>query len=104
MIKKRLSYRSQYWALLAKSAIAQKRNYGTNTCQILTPIILMLILFLLQQWISTLVDNDSVAYRSPQNQAPFLILSEPAEGDYRPASAEILYTDAGMVGEVDIGQ
>lgn len=104
MIKKRLSYRSQCWALLAKSAIAQKRNYGTNTCQILTPIILMLILFLLQQWISSLVDNDSVAYRNPQNQAPFLILSKPAKGDYRPASAEILYTDAGMVGEVDIGQ
>jgi hypothetical protein len=41
MIKKRLSYRSQCWALLAKSAIAQKRNYGTNTCQILTPIILV---------------------------------------------------------------
>ena len=31
-------------------------------------------------------------------------LSKPAKGDYRPASAEILYTDAGMVGEVDIGQ
>jgi hypothetical protein len=33
----------------------------------------MLILFLLQQWISSLVDNDSVAYRNPQNQAPFLM-------------------------------
>jgi hypothetical protein len=33
----------------------------------------MLILFLLQQWISTLVDNDSVAYRDPKNQAPFLM-------------------------------
>jgi hypothetical protein len=40
-IKKRLSYSGQFWALLVKSAIAQKRNYGTNTCQCLTPIILV---------------------------------------------------------------
>jgi hypothetical protein len=41
LIKKRLSYRSQCWALLAKSAIAQRRSYGSNACQILTPVILV---------------------------------------------------------------
>lgn len=35
---------------------------------------------------------------------PLHRLSQPDEGNYRPSAAEILYTDAGMTGEVPIGQ
>jgi hypothetical protein len=41
LIQRRLSYRRQFWALLAKTAIAQRRDSATNACQVLTPIILV---------------------------------------------------------------
>jgi len=95
LIRKRLSYKWQCWALLVKNATAQKRAYRTNVCQCITPILLVLhqrtwpsepfplplrpaasqviILFILQVWIDSLVNSNTSAYPNPVTQSPFFM-------------------------------
>lgn len=49
---------NQFFALIRKSFIAQKRQYKTNLCQILFPILLIILLFVMQILVDNIIQSD----------------------------------------------
>ena len=50
---------SQFKALWAKSLTLQARQYKTNACQVLFPLVLILVLFAIQQLVNSAVKSES---------------------------------------------
>jgi len=75
--------RDQFAALFVKSWILQKREVKTNICQILTPIVLIIALYLLNLLVNSIIDASPVPKTvDPLTVPPFHLLSEPSEYDH----------------------
>jgi hypothetical protein len=66
-----MSRRDQFKALFIKSATLQHRDRKTAICQMLTPLFLVLLMFLLQKLIVALIDLD------PIDEVPIGVLTPP---------------------------
>ena len=53
------NYGSQFKALIAKTLVLQQRQYKTNACQVLFPLVLMIVLFLIQGLVNSTIKNES---------------------------------------------
>eukprot|EP00741_Cyanophora_paradoxa_P000094 tig00000057_g90.t1 len=73
-------FKDQFMALARKSATYQMRQYKTNCCQIFTPFVLILALFILQVIVSSIVTSirgkESPAIPRPPLSLPFLTQHE----------------------------
>jgi len=74
--------RDQFKALFIKSWILQKREVKTNICQILTPIILIIALYLLNLLVNNIIDPTPIPkILNPETTLPFHFLSQPSITD-----------------------
>eukprot|EP01087_Luapelamoeba_hula_P007099 TRINITY_DN1722_c0_g1_i1.p1 TRINITY_DN1722_c0_g1~~TRINITY_DN1722_c0_g1_i1.p1 ORF type:complete len:950 (+),score=149.32 TRINITY_DN1722_c0_g1_i1:132-2981(+) len=91
----------QFCALLIKTFNLQKRNYCTNICQCLTPLILLILILLLNLWASSLIADSLPADRNPAVLPPYTVLSNPRSQFVPPV--RILYTNNGSADPEGIG-
>lgn len=69
------SFWTQFKALFVKSFIYQKRQYGTNICQASFPVLLLVLLFVIQLLVTSIVQDElgavTPAIRNPQLEAAY---------------------------------